>query len=421
MLLNKTDIETRQIDQITSLYRAAQCGDKDVVQILIAAKADVNDTKKAGITPTYIAAANGHKDVLQVLISAKADVNKININGTIPISIATQNSHNDILQTWIAAKADVHKSRTPVYIAAKLGHTEALRILIAAKAEVDKPQPYGVTPAKIVYTKGYMKMRHSKYNETTPLYIAAQNGRTQALQILIEAKADVDKCDLLGIVRLRKLVALELLLEARANPNIYNDVGETPLHIATETTKINWYSGDGMVRSLLAHKAKVNRFFTKREFSNFNSNRQQFCKPCSLPILFAKIAFYRFLAYPSAALLIAQLVEKSSELSDDRTAAHCARATVVAVGSGVVLCEHLHLDENMSLCDLRAFVLRQIGSPFGNVYSIDKSGNRMELSPSMIEITVGQLEVSEEITLEVMARGTTDHSYIRSLTHAYIQ
>ena len=65
----------------------------------------------------------------------------------------------------IGAKADVDKAITdggctPVYIAAQNGKAECLQLLINAKADVDK----------------------AKHNGCTPVYIAVQIGQTECLQ-----------------------------------------------------------------------------------------------------------------------------------------------------------------------------------------------------------------------------------------------
>jgi cytohesin len=60
---------------------------------------------------------------------------------------------------------------TPLYIAAGRGHTEAIKLLLAAKASVDAPNKNG----------------------STPLLIVAQQGHTEAIKLLLAANADPTK------------------------------------------------------------------------------------------------------------------------------------------------------------------------------------------------------------------------------------
>ena len=76
-------------------------GHHNVVEILVKAEADINQTwSGTGATPLFIAAQNGHHKVVEILVKAEADIN----------------------QAWIGA--------TPLFIAAQTGHPEVVRILV---------------------------------------------------------------------------------------------------------------------------------------------------------------------------------------------------------------------------------------------------------------------------------------------------
>ena len=61
---------------------------------------------------------------------------------------------------------------TPAYIAAEKGQAECLQLLIGAKADVDKSRTD---------------------NGCNPAFAAAKEGQAECLQLLIRAKADLDK------------------------------------------------------------------------------------------------------------------------------------------------------------------------------------------------------------------------------------
>ncbi|MGO8926242.1 MAG: ankyrin repeat domain-containing protein, partial [Limisphaerales bacterium] len=51
----------------TPLHLAARLGHKDVAELLLASKADVNAKDNGGQTPLHLAVVFGHKDVAELL------------------------------------------------------------------------------------------------------------------------------------------------------------------------------------------------------------------------------------------------------------------------------------------------------------------------------------------------------------------
>ena len=91
----------------TALYKAALNGHLDVVQALVAAKADVNKGKTTGgATPLFVAAQEGHLDVVQALVAAEADVNKAKTDGWAPLRVANHFNHTSIAACLKSAGAD---------------------------------------------------------------------------------------------------------------------------------------------------------------------------------------------------------------------------------------------------------------------------------------------------------------------------
>ena len=64
---------------------AAINGHKDVAELLLANKAEVNAKDNNGVTPLHLAAFNGHKDVAELLLANKAEVNAKDNDGETPL------------------------------------------------------------------------------------------------------------------------------------------------------------------------------------------------------------------------------------------------------------------------------------------------------------------------------------------------
>ncbi|XP_031623669.1 serine/threonine-protein phosphatase 6 regulatory ankyrin repeat subunit B-like [Contarinia nasturtii] len=68
---------------------------RDLVELLINHGADVNATDVNKLTPLHVAAECGALDIVKLLISKRVDVNAENINKLTPLHFASQNVHID--------------------------------------------------------------------------------------------------------------------------------------------------------------------------------------------------------------------------------------------------------------------------------------------------------------------------------------
>eukprot|EP00729_Bicosta_minor_P000618 gene618-biopygen24779 len=165
----------------TPMYVAAQQGHVEMVQALVASNADVNQaTTTDGATPVYIAAYNGHIDVLTALVASNANVNQVKTDtGSTPVYIAAQEGHVNVVTALVAGNADVNQARTddgatPVFIAAQGGHVDVVQALVAGNADVNKA---------------------CTEDGTTPVYVAAQNGHVDVVKVLLQNNADPNQAE----------------------------------------------------------------------------------------------------------------------------------------------------------------------------------------------------------------------------------
>ena len=131
-------------------------------------------------TPLHAAARNGQKAIVDVLIAAGADLNQRTVlehsgrstEDSAPIHVATRNGHEDILESLLLAGAIVNLENatgdTALHMAASKGRKGALGILLRSGA----------------------KMNHQSWSDQTPLHEAVINGHEDVVEILLAAGGD---------------------------------------------------------------------------------------------------------------------------------------------------------------------------------------------------------------------------------------
>jgi hypothetical protein len=91
------------------IHDAARAGDLAKVESLVKAHPDLVSSadEKYGQTPLHVAAFNDHKDVVEFLLANKADVNAKAENGSTPLHLAAAKGNLDIVELLLANKADI--------------------------------------------------------------------------------------------------------------------------------------------------------------------------------------------------------------------------------------------------------------------------------------------------------------------------
>ncbi len=144
---------------LTPLQFAAEYGHKDVAELLLANKADVQAKSYGGWTPLLNAVFGGHKDLVELLLRSKANINYQEDAGRSALHVAAENGYTEIAALLLANKADTDARNrdgdTPLHVAAALGHKGVVELLLANHAEVNARDNTGRTPLGIAVLRKY--------------------------------------------------------------------------------------------------------------------------------------------------------------------------------------------------------------------------------------------------------------------------
>jgi len=222
---------------LNDLITVAKFGTNEELKEMVKKGADLNERDSDGRSLLSLVSCIGRRDNAEILLSNGATFCDVQEK----LYSAAEGNIPEYLLEAIEEGADVNAvsyylEYTALMLAADNGSCETLEILIDKGADLEAKNDYGMTP----------------------LYIAAWSGKPECVKILIEKGADINACDQWGdspaaaICGLEppweyainahskeQLLALELLLEAGANPDLVNDDGETALDLAEKNTYIS--------------------------------------------------------------------------------------------------------------------------------------------------------------------------------------
>jgi ankyrin repeat protein len=169
--------------------QAIDSGDSDTVQLLIEAKAYINEdngepytyafTQAAGSDhiklafyllralysadfPAFYWASDCSATMVYLLLKMKADVNQTSEDGKTALQAAVCRGDAKITTQLLQAKADVNQldsqNRTAIFTAAKLGREDSAFRLVQAKANIFQKSQAGQTPLQVARENGHMNI-----------------------------------------------------------------------------------------------------------------------------------------------------------------------------------------------------------------------------------------------------------------------
>ena len=137
------DLDSKDLDGLTPLSRAATGGHEAVVRLLIQQDSiDINSKDRGGLTPLTWAAKEGHEAIVRILIQQDdIDIDWTYYGGPAPVSRAAGNGHEAIVQLSIERGAEIDSrdvlGLTPLALATRGRHEAIVQLLIERDAQVD--------------------------------------------------------------------------------------------------------------------------------------------------------------------------------------------------------------------------------------------------------------------------------------------
>ncbi|XP_033101464.1 ankyrin repeat domain-containing protein 17-like [Anneissia japonica] len=207
--------EHRNVSDYTPLSLAASGGYVKIIKLLLRHGAEINSRtgSKLGISPLMLAAMNGHTAAVELLLDMGSDINaQIETNRNTALTLACFQGRTEVVSLLVDRKANVeHRAKTgltPLMEAASGGYADVGRVLIEKGADVNAaPVPSSRdTALTIAADKGHYRFvelllqygalvdaKNKKGN--SPLWLSCNGGHLEVVQLLVNAKADIDSQD----------------------------------------------------------------------------------------------------------------------------------------------------------------------------------------------------------------------------------
>ena len=190
------------------LRAAATEGHAGIVRLLLQHDIELNAVDINGATALAIASGYGHVTVMNLLLQHGASVNRKDAEGETPLLKAAWGGHLEGIKLLLQYGTSINQSdsegMTALHFAARKGNPVTVRFLLQEGADVHRMTGHGVA-----YCVDYPML-----SGATPLHMAAWRGHWSILRDLLEAGSNIDAVTLMG---------------------------QTCLHIATDTAL---YSGE---------------------------------------------------------------------------------------------------------------------------------------------------------------------------------
>lgn len=240
---------------MTPLHVACQRGNKEIAQLLIENKADIEARDdRWGDTALHFAAVSGHKEIVKLLIEKGGDIEAMNGDGGSPLSLISgygsiytrdPRGQHEIIQLLIDKGANIETRSywdcTPLYVAILQNRPAVAELLLEHGAKLNIMNRFWGTladGAMRVNLPEMVRWSIEKGVDIPPLHKAAYFGETEKVRSLLNEGADVNQKDVAKFTALhcavfgRNKEIVDLLIDNGANVEARTCGNQTSLYHA---------------------------------------------------------------------------------------------------------------------------------------------------------------------------------------------
>lgn len=254
---NKLQLLQTDNKENTPLLRAIECGDKNIVKLLLedGCTEQLNLKNKPGFTPLAAALIYNRIDIIRLLLSFYSeDQLKDSSIGQIPLlhlAVVRENVFQLFLESGLIKNiinvVEPNFGGTALHAALNINKQKIALKLIEYGADINAIDHNGWAPIHIVCERGYLRLFHTLLankanltlrlkNEFTLLHIASQHGNLTIVRELLNTnEISIDTTNLQGSTPLclaairNHIPVIRELLTRGANPNIVIDLKNNKL------------------------------------------------------------------------------------------------------------------------------------------------------------------------------------------------
>ncbi|MGC4044804.1 MAG: ankyrin repeat domain-containing protein [Armatimonas sp.] len=318
LIRQRADLNSTLGDGTTALHWAVQHDDPALVESLLRAGANPEPRSRiGGLTPLILAASSAQPPVVQALLWYGADPNTATENGLTPLMSAAGGGNTRAVSILLQVGADLRSTediygQNALHFAAAKNRANAIRALLNTGADPNRPSRVtslnqsrfdedgnpirgggvGDRPARstspAIVAASARRASAIVLGGNTPLTLAARHGHLEATEALLKGGASInavsagDKTSpLITAICNGHFDLARYLIEKKADPNLANVDGLTPLYatIDTQWAPVGWAPNPITDREQTDHVALLRLLLDKGANPNTRLTRKLWFRP----------------------------------------------------------------------------------------------------------------------------------------------
>lgn len=201
-------VEITDENGMSALHHSAEQGHSSIVELLLQNEADALQPNSAGQLALHLASKGGHEQISTLLLENRSSaVGVRDVEWRMPLHHATINGHVRVMEALLTSSAPINAltrdCKSPLMLAIESENTDAVKLLLRSGADISircKDQTalaMSIVSARYNMTEVLLKeqgiaLPAPEDESRTALHIAAVNGETLLINLLLDSGVPVD-------------------------------------------------------------------------------------------------------------------------------------------------------------------------------------------------------------------------------------